>query len=144
MDSPEQPASTQRKGHLLHIAIVLQLPHWMDVAGSARHRMGAPDGRGFAPPPLRIIRSGSLRHCPYCHAPLIRLAIVSIRPLRYPSHVRWCNASASVALSWMPRVCNENWRQKCSCPRGHHDLCQGVAWQQLARQPTSFAEAFTH
>jgi hypothetical protein len=52
MDSPEQPASTQRKGHLLHIAIVLQLPHWMDVAGSARHRMGAPDGRGFAPPPI--------------------------------------------------------------------------------------------
>jgi len=45
--SPEQPASTHRKSHLLHIAIVLQLPHWIDVTGSARHRMGAPDGRGF-------------------------------------------------------------------------------------------------
>ena len=57
MDSPEQPASTPRRGHLLHIALVWQLPHWMDVTGSARHRMGVPDGRGFDPttmtaPPL--------------------------------------------------------------------------------------------
>ena len=62
-------------------------------------------------PPLLIISSGSLRHCTYCHAPLIRLDISSIRHLRYTSHVRRCNASASVELSWMPRVFNENLRQ---------------------------------
>ena len=75
-------------------------------------------------PPLLIISSGSLRHCTYCHAPLIRLDISSIRHLRYTSHVRRCNASASVELSWMPRVFNENSRQKFSCPRGHHDICK--------------------